>query len=80
MGYRVCGYSAQASSSEVWEFMILGNTCLEPYQIQGQLDYGLRWAGENEALDRLVMGASGALKTFLTDAGVCTEQKSMTLI
>lgn len=74
MGYRVCGYSAQSSSSEIWEFMIVGDTCLDPYQIQGKLDYGLRWAGENEALDRLVMGASGGLKTFLTDSGVCTAE------
>jgi hypothetical protein len=74
MGYRVCGYSAQSSSSEVWEFMIAGNSSAEPYQIQGQLDFGLRWAGENEALDRLVMGASGGIKKFLTESGICTEQ------
>jgi hypothetical protein len=42
MGYRVCGYSAQSSSSEVWEFMIIDKVCPEPYQIQGQLDYGRR--------------------------------------
>jgi hypothetical protein len=74
MGYRVCGYSAQSSSSEVWEFMIIDKVCPEPYQIQGQLDYGLRWAGENDALDRLVMGASGGLKGFLTEKSMATEQ------
>jgi hypothetical protein len=74
MGYRVCGYSAQSSSSEVWEFIIFGNVCHDPYQIQGPLDFGLRWAGENEALDRLVMGASGEMRKFLIDKGYCTEQ------
>jgi hypothetical protein len=65
MGYRVCGYSAGASLPEVWEFTIVGANCDPPALIHGQQEFGLRWAGENEALDRLVLGTSGQFVTFL---------------
>jgi hypothetical protein len=76
MGYRVCGYSAQSSSSEIWEFMIIGGDCTEPYRVQGELEYGLRWAGENEALDRLVMGASSGLTGFFVEKGFATPENA----
>jgi hypothetical protein len=65
MGYRVCGYSAGASLPEIWEFTILGGQCDPPLQVQGQQECGLRWAGENEALDRLLLGTSGHIVPFL---------------
>jgi hypothetical protein len=74
MGYRVCGYSAQSSSSEIWEFMIVGGECAEPYEIQGQNQYGLRWAGDNEALDRLILGASGSVRDLAVEKGLATEE------
>jgi hypothetical protein len=70
MGYRVCGYSASASLSEVWEFSISGSDCPAPYQIQAAGEFGLRWAGENEALDRLLLGVSCGLKNWLVDQGI----------
>lgn len=54
MGYRVCGYSAGADLPEIWEFFINGAQCAEPYRVQGRDEFGLRWAGETEALDRLI--------------------------
>jgi hypothetical protein len=74
MGYRVCGYSAQSSSSEIWEFMIVGGECAEPYRIQGETQYGLRWAGDNEALDRLILGASGSVKNLAIERGLATHE------
>jgi 20S proteasome alpha/beta subunit len=69
MGYRVCGYSAGASLPEVWEFIIFGAQCDPPIQVQGQDEWGLRWAGENEALDRLLLGSSSQLVSFLQQNG-----------
>ena len=74
MGYRVCGYSANASASEVWEFMIVGANCSQPNQVQSTQEFGLRWAGENEALDRLLLGTGGAILNFLVDMGYCTPE------
>jgi hypothetical protein len=74
MGYRVCGYSANASASEVWEFQIVGGNCDQPTQVQSTQEFGLRWAGENEALDRLLLGTSGAILGFLIDSGYCTPE------
>jgi hypothetical protein len=69
MGYRVCGYSANASLSEAWEFIISGPNCDAPYKVQGVDEFGLRWAGENEALDRLHFGTTVGLKQWLVDKG-----------
>jgi hypothetical protein len=70
MGYRVCGYSANAALSEVWEFFINGPDCLAPYKIQAIDEFGLRWAGENEALDRLLFGTTAGLTRWLADQGL----------
>jgi hypothetical protein len=69
LGYRVCGYSAKASLSEAWEFIIAGPNCAPPYRVQGVDEFGMRWAGENEALDRLHFGATSGLKQWLVDKG-----------
>ncbi len=74
MGYRVCGYSAQSSSSEIWEFMIRGAECAEPHQVLAETEFGLRWAGDNEALDRLLLGASGSLRDLAIENGATPEQ------
>jgi hypothetical protein len=69
MGYRVCGYSANAPRPEVWEFLIQGGSCADPSLVQSQEEFGLRWAGENEALDRLILGTSGHIQTFFMNKG-----------
>jgi hypothetical protein len=79
MGYRVCGYSAQSSSSEIWEFMIIGGDCAPPYRVQDELEYGLRWAGDNEALDRLVLGSTGQLLDFLVEKELATPETAYDL-
>jgi hypothetical protein len=78
LGYRVCGYSAGASLPEVWEFCIIGAHCDPPYQIQGQADFGARWAGENEALDRLLLGTSSKLTKVLIDRGMSSQDANDT--
>lgn len=73
LGYRICGYSAGAALPEIWEFLIHGANCDPPYQAQSQNDFGARWAGENEALDRLLLGGSGTLIKVLTDRGMTPQ-------
>jgi len=74
LGYRVCGYSARADSPEIWEFMIVGTDCAAPYVVQQKDEFGLRWAGENEALDRLLLGSSTAILGWLVQKGFVQEQ------
>jgi len=73
MGYRICGYSANASLSEVWEFIIVGADCQPPYSVQSTDEFGLRWAGENEALDRLHFGATTGMKAWLVASGIVQQ-------
>jgi hypothetical protein len=74
LGYRVCGYSAHAPIPEVWEFFIAGATCAAPYQVQNRDEFGLRWAGETEALDRLLIGATSSIKDWLIHKGFVQSQ------
>lgn len=69
MGYRVCGYSAQADLPEVWEFIISGAKCDEPQKVQSRDEFGLRWAGEEEALDRLFFGTTTRITGWLVMKG-----------
>jgi hypothetical protein len=50
--------------------MIIGAECAAPYKVQSTGEFGLRWAGENEALDRLLFGATMGLKNWLVDKGL----------
>lgn len=74
MGYRVCGYSAGADLPEIWEFMIVGADCAPPYQVQQRDEFGLRWAGENEALDRLLLGTSTGILGWLVHKEFIQQQ------
>jgi hypothetical protein len=69
MGYRVCSYSSGEALPEVWEFGIWAGQCDPPTQIQTRDQFGVRWAGENEALDRLILGVSSGLKPALLARG-----------
>ncbi len=74
MGYRVCGYSAGAQLPEIWEFFITGSQCEQPYRVQAQEEFGLRWAGETEALDRLLLGFTPAMLGWLVHKGFIQPQ------
>jgi 20S proteasome alpha/beta subunit len=76
MGYRVCGYSVGADLPEIWEFFILGANCPEPYRVQALEEFGLRWAGETEALDRLLLGTTNSLLGWLVQKGFIQSQDS----
>jgi hypothetical protein len=74
MGYRICGYSAKADLPEIWEFLIVGADCAAPNRVQNLDEFGLRWAGENEALDRLLLGAPAGIKNWLVQKGFVQQQ------
>lgn len=56
---RLCGYSASRPLAELWEIKLLGNQCPAPLQVQSEDQFGIRWDGYYEALDRLIGGLSG---------------------
>src|SRR5580704_17996218 len=74
MGYRVCGYSSGATLPEVWEFSIYGDKCTDLNEVQSKEDFGVRWAGENEALDRLLLGATSHLRQVLQNRGMTEDE------
>ena len=53
---RLCGYSALRPLPEIWEVSLRGEICPEPICVQNEQEFGLRWDGEYEALDRMVFG------------------------
>jgi 20S proteasome alpha/beta subunit len=74
MGYRVCGYSAGHDLPEIWEFGIVGPNCDPPSCVQNRDQFGLRWAGENEALDRLILGVTSGIQGWLVQKGFVQPQ------
>lgn len=71
---RLCGYSAKRPLAEVWEINLTGETCAAPVCIQNEQEFGLRWDGEYEALDRLVFGLGTRFNEFAVKHGMSAEQ------
>ncbi|WP_420473304.1 hypothetical protein [Noviherbaspirillum sp. ST9] len=71
---RVCGYSAGRPLAEVWEINLMGNTCPPPACVQSEQQFGLRWDGEYEALDRLIFGLGTRFNEFAVKHGLSMEQ------
>ena len=65
---RLCGYSAGRPLAEAWDILLNDSGCPPPVCVQREEDFGPRWAGDGEALDRLVLGVSSRF------AGVADEQ------
>lgn len=71
---RLCGYSAGRPLGEIWEVNLMGAQCPPPFLIQGEQEFGLRWDGEYEVLDRLVFGLGSGFGTAAVRHGVPAEQ------
>ncbi|WP_194727399.1 hypothetical protein [Noviherbaspirillum malthae] len=71
---RLCGYSAGRPLAEVWEVSLMGESAPAPVCIQGEHEFGLRWDGEYEALDRLVFGLGTRFNEFAVKHGMEPEQ------
>jgi hypothetical protein len=73
---RLCGYSAGKPLAEVWEINLMGDLCPEPVCIQDEQEFGLRWDGEYEALDRLIFGLGTRFNEFAVNHGLSGQQVS----
>jgi hypothetical protein len=71
---RVCGYSAGRSLPEIWEVNMMGESCPPPSCIQSEQEFGLRWDGEYEALDRLVFGLGTRFNEFAVKHGMNNDE------
>ncbi|GIZ50270.1 hypothetical protein NCCP691_02840 [Noviherbaspirillum aridicola] len=70
---RICGYSAGRPLAEVWEVNMMGEHCPAPSCIQAEQEFGLRWDGEYEALDRLVFGLGTRFNEIVVRQGMSEE-------
>ena len=73
MGYRVFGYSSDGVLPEAWEVGIKGNAAFGPdplYDHDNPDDFGPRWSGESEALDRLILGVGSRAAEVLEAGGI----------
>lgn len=71
---RLCGYSAKRPLAEVWEINLMGETCPAPVCIQSEQEFGLRWDGEYEALDRLIFGLGTRFNEFAMKHGLSSGE------
>jgi hypothetical protein len=52
----VRGYSSGRPLPEIWEVGLNGVACFAPLRVQAENEFGVRWNGEEEALNRLIGG------------------------
>ena len=70
MGYRVCGYGSHDMLAQGWEFYVGDTGDVPPTAFYNTEAFGPRWAGDGEALNRLVLGFSENVMVALTDEGL----------
>ncbi|RYH27464.1 MAG: hypothetical protein EON54_23685 [Alcaligenaceae bacterium] len=69
-GYRVLGYGTADSLPQGWQFTVRDGPVTPPQQFYEESHYGPRWAGDGEALDRLVLGFSDSVLDGLVAEGL----------
>lgn len=75
MGYRVMGYSSDGTLAEGYEFLLSNEPDAEPALIYGPEQFGPRWSGDGEALNRLILGFGSQLMPALLEAGLPAESE-----
>jgi hypothetical protein len=68
LGFIVGGYSAGAALAEEYKIDVEDGVCNGPQILRGPPQLGVTWAGEPEALNRLILGVSGSLGRVLEEA------------
>jgi hypothetical protein len=77
LGFIVAGYSARASMADEFQIDIQNGQCTGPRRLRKQEESGMTWAGEPEALNRLILGQSPMLPGLLqAQLGVQPAQMS----
>jgi hypothetical protein len=74
LGFKVCGYSAGAPLSQLWDFKIINDTCGPPTLIRDQKDVGQNWDGEYESLGRIFLGLGNGFPDELKELGYSEEE------
>jgi hypothetical protein len=73
--FFVGGYGAGSDVAELWKIVIANGECAEPQQQFAGMDSAfVQWAGQPEALNRLILGYSQFLPTALLQAGLPEDQ------
>ena len=67
LGFIVAGYSADAPMADEFQIDIENGVCNGPRSLRKREESGATWAGEPEALNRLVMGTSARMPGILTN-------------
>lgn len=65
LGFIVAGYSAHAHMADEFQIDIANGICNGPRLLRKRDESGVTWAGEPEALNRLIMGTSGGMANVL---------------
>jgi hypothetical protein len=65
LGFIVAGYSADAPMADEFQIDIKNGECIGPRPIRARDQIGMTWAGDPEALNRLIAGISGRLPQVL---------------
>lgn len=65
LGFIIAGYSANSAMAEEYQIDIQNGACTGPRLLRKLEEVGATWAGEPEALNRLIMGYSFMLPSLL---------------
>jgi len=65
LGFIVAGYSAKESMADEFQIDIQNGVCTGPRRLRKREESGTTWAGEPEALNRLILGRSGMFHSLL---------------
>jgi hypothetical protein len=74
LGFKVCGYSAGAPLSELWDIRIINDTCEPPKLLRDQNAIGPNWDGEYESMDRLFLGLGCQFSEELKALGASADE------
>lgn len=72
--FFIGGYGSGQHTAELWKIVIANGECIGPEQQMPGQDSFVIWAGQPEALNRLLIGFSGRLGDALLEAGVEPER------
>lgn len=80
MGFILAGYSAGASTAEVWTVSMEGTSVDGPRMVLGRDNPdGLWWEGQGAAIARLVRGVEPGLSGRLQELGISPEEVTVGL-
>ena len=78
--FWIGGYGANGARGQIWKLTIENGVMIEPSQIaRPEDDAQIAWGGQSTAINRLLIGFDGSLKTALINGGL-PEQDAAPLI